>query len=181
MQNRWNDLGHDNTFPRSYVIEWPSPIVLQPMGAIACPLGGAPFSIQVPDSGSFSYQWQIQDSDGSWLDLSNQPVSLSCGGVAFASSANLPGTDVFLRTCSNESQYQIRCVLSDNCDSISSAAATYTICPVDFDCSGTLNSQDFFGYLSVFFLGAATADFNEDGIVNSQDFFSFLAAFFAGC
>jgi hypothetical protein len=55
------------------------------------------------------------------------------------------------------------------------------VCAADFNADGTLNSQDFFDYLTAFLAGLNAADFNRDGGVNSQDFFDFLAAFFAGC
>ncbi len=61
-------------------------------------------------------------------------------------------------------------------------AGTPLACPCDWNGSGSLNSQDFFDFLTSFFAG--NADFNHDGVTNSQDFFDFLTCFFtppAGC
>jgi hypothetical protein len=54
-------------------------------------------------------------------------------------------------------------------------------CRADFNGDDTVNSQDFFDFLTAFFASEPAADFNEDTVVNSQDFFDFLTAFFAGC
>lgn len=54
-------------------------------------------------------------------------------------------------------------------------------CPADFNADGAVNSQDFFSFLTAFFMGSPGADVNADGAVNSQDYFDFLGFFFAGC
>jgi hypothetical protein len=55
------------------------------------------------------------------------------------------------------------------------------VCPSDFNADLTVNSQDFFDFLTAFFATSPSADLNRDTHVNSQDFFDFLAFFFAGC
>ncbi len=53
------------------------------------------------------------------------------------------------------------------------------VCLGDWNADGTVNSQDFFDFLEMFFTN--NADFNADGVTNSQDFFDYLQAFFGGC
>ncbi len=58
-------------------------------------------------------------------------------------------------------------------------AAPLTRCAADWTGDGSVNSADFFAFLSDFFGG--DADLNGDGQTTSQDFFDYLTAFFSGC
>jgi hypothetical protein len=71
-------------------------------------------------------------------------------------------------------------------DSVSTAPGSIKVpgtpppppCACDFNLDSTLNSQDFFDFVSALLAGNVSADFNHDGTVNSQDFFDFLNCFF---
>lgn len=54
-------------------------------------------------------------------------------------------------------------------------------CAVDIDGSGTVNSADFFAFLTLFFTEGDGADFDQNGIINSNDFYVFITSFFLGC
>jgi hypothetical protein len=56
-----------------------------------------------------------------------------------------------------------------------------SLCPADFNCSGTIQAQDIFDYLNAWFALDPRADFNGIGGVTVQDIFDYLNAWFAGC
>lgn len=60
-------------------------------------------------------------------------------------------------------------------------ALLLTSCDADVDRSGTLSSQDVFGFLTLYFAADPRADFNGDGQRSPTDIFAFLTAYFVGC
>ena len=74
-----------------------------------------------------------------------------------------------------------RCVVSNSCGSVTSAAATLTVCPADFDCDGFVTGDDYDAYRVVFIAGDSAADFDGDGFVTGDDFDGYVTAFVAGC
>lgn len=69
--------------------------------------------------------------------------------------------------------------LNANAVLVASGQQGPTPCRADFNRDGSLNSQDFFDFITALF--ASNADFNCSGATDSQDFFDFLTQFFAGC
>jgi hypothetical protein len=72
------------------------------------------------------------------------------------------------------------CVVSNCCDTATSAPARLNVCAADFNCNGSLQVQDIFDFLNAWFNGSAAADFNGGGLA-VQDIFDFLTAWFGGC
>ncbi len=56
-----------------------------------------------------------------------------------------------------------------------------TLCPADFNRSGTVSVQDIFDFLAAYFTNDPCADFNRSGAVSVQDIFDYLSAYFTPC
>jgi hypothetical protein len=153
---------------------------------VICNSGPTSFSVTTAGGGggTTTYRWQAQIGDD-WIDLTDGPRDGSDGFCAdISGSATMTLTVSRPPRCFGAGQPRpqvCRCVVSNACGSVLSNVATLTVCPADFNCDDTLNSADFFDFLTAFFTIAPAADFNADGFINSQDYFNFLGAFFAGC
>ncbi len=168
-------------------VSQPPTIGQQPASQSICSTTTGSFSIATSGgTGPFTYDWQIQNG-ASWVSLDINPVALSCGGSAVATSPNLNQTTIAITPCPGVIGYQVRCVMSNACGSVASDAATLSVCYANCDCSaGTpaLTANDFSCFLSKFRAGDVYA--NCDGSTGSPsltavDFSCFLSAFRAGC
>lgn len=73
------------------------------------------------------------------------------------------------------------CAVLNDCGLAFSGVGSIGVCVGDFDCGGSVTSQDLFSFLGAFFALSPSADVNHDGRVSSQDFFEYLGAFFDRC
>ena len=148
----------------------------------------ANFTVAATGAGPLGYQWQIRNASGAndWSNLGNVAVMVGCpsggSGLVFASQATTPAVSIGVRGCTRDRSWQVRCVVSNACGSVTSDWAMLTTCAADFNCSGGVTVQDIFDFLAAWFDGTyPVADFNDDGHINLQDVFDFLAAWFVGC
>jgi len=74
-----------------------------------------------------------------------------------------------------------RCVVTNDCGSETSDAATITVCAADFDCDGARAVPDIFAFLASWFAQDSSADVDGVPGIGVPDIFSFLSAWFAGC
>jgi hypothetical protein len=90
-----------------------------------------------------------------------------------------------IRPCPDDStvpqSIRLRCFVSNYCGGVLSDEINYSICPADFNCSGSFEAQDIFGFLGAWFALDRGADFNGMSGVSTQDIFDFLASWFVGC
>ncbi len=171
-----------------FVAQLPSCLSLAgPADAGACATGAATFTVTPSGAGPFTFRWQVQTAPAGWQDLSASPLSLSCGGSALATTPGSALTDIAITPCAGVGTYQVRCVVSNACGSVTSHSATYSVCYANCDCSSaapTLNVLDFACFLNRFAAGDPYA--NCDGstaspLLNILDFACFLNQFAAGC
>lgn len=73
------------------------------------------------------------------------------------------------------------CVVTNECGSSRSQAATILVCAPDFNCSGSANTADIFDFLNAWFTSDPRANFDGLGGIDAADIFAFLNAWFAGC
>jgi uncharacterized membrane protein len=174
------------TRTEAWVATVPVLLTSQPTSKITSPTCNATFSASATGSGALTYQWEIEMATNIWQHLASDPAPLPCGSGSsvYAMPNDSPNVTIGITPCPGGTgapqHFHIRCVVSNACGSATSNEATYTVCPADFDCSGSLAVADIFAFLNAWFADDPRADFNGGGLA-VQDIFDFLNAWFAGC
>jgi hypothetical protein len=139
-------------------VNTPVSITQQPQGAFGC-LGGS-ITLTVTAAGSTpTYQWRKDgvDIDGATsASLTINPISAGSVG-----------------------SYAV--VVTNACNSVTSNAASVSVCGADFNCDGFVDFFDYTDYVDAFQSGGNGGDFNGDGFIDFFDYLDFTAAFQTGC
>ncbi len=171
----WWVMGRDRI--RAALASWdaactPPNITLQPQDRTRCAGQAVTFGVSTQGTSPLTYRWY---RNGVMLFDGPGPNGSTIAG------ATSPALVISNVQAANAANYSVS--ITNACGNDFSDAATLSIfcCPADFNHSGSVNSQDFFDFITAFFAVSPTADFNEDGMVNSQDYFDFVTAFFTPC
>ncbi len=142
-------------------------ILAQPQSVSACSGNAASFSVTA-ETGTLTYQWQLQTAPNTWSAFGNDPLPLPCGGSAQATPPDTATISIHITPCPGTNHYLIRCLVSNSCGSATTDEATLTINSADFNGDGDPGADT---DIDAFFacLGGnccpscGSADFNGDG------------------
>lgn len=164
-------VGYHNGVQEAWIAHLPCPLpVDQPDAAVSCIGGSRTFSVAVAGIAPFSYQWRI---NGIPIDTIANPSA----ATATLTLTNVQPTDA--------GPYD--CVVSNSCGSVTSSAATLSVCDYagDTNCDAIVDLTDLATQLSNFGMqfGATRADgdANGDGAVDLTDLAMLLSLFGSGC
>ncbi len=134
-----------------------------PSNVTICPDGIAEFNAVASGTGPFAYAWRHNSNPIN--PLANPSASTATLNVA-AVAGNIGSYD---------------CVITTPCGSITSAAATLSICVADFNCDGSADFFDYLDFVDAFAENSPAADFNLDSVIDFFDYLDYVDAFSVGC
>jgi hypothetical protein len=147
-----------------YLRSEPPRVVTPPEDEFACPRLGARLRVEAAGNSTLRYQWRKD-------------------GLPLADDGRIRGSRTpLLRVLSprdaDEGSYDV--VITNACGTTTSPAAMLTVsCAADFDCSLSVDFNDYLDFVSAFDLDSPNADFDGNGNVDFFDYLDFVAAFAA--
>lgn len=157
------------------------------------------YSIFAVGAGVLSYEWQVEETPGTWRRISTSPTGtvLPCGARIITDSVSTANLAVYVDPCAAQVDYRFRCVVSNGCGSTPSDPVTQRVCTADLGSldfgtfrDGSVSIDDLIFFLVEFEQGDVNADLDSDGdpqqntpdgAVTIEDLLFFLARFEAGC
>lgn len=92
------------------------------------PVASAAMSIALAGGANpTSYSWQLEESPGVWIALSDIPTPLACGGQAAVTPPNANAVTISVDPCAGLSSYPVRCVVTNACGSTESSVAIVSV------------------------------------------------------
>ncbi|MBS0197490.1 MAG: hypothetical protein JSR77_12100 [Planctomycetes bacterium] len=190
----WAFCRLDNSLNRSLIddVRMDNPVIAaHPNSVSTCSVGTANLSVIAAGSDSLTYQWQVADTtapDG-WNNLENGPLAIGGSPTCATVSGARDHTVALALACTGGAGdvdgRQFRCIVSNACGSVTSAAATLSVCaclecPADFNQDGGIDGTDVSAFFDRWEVGQCDADVNNDGGVDGTDVSVFFAAWEAG-
>jgi hypothetical protein len=142
----------------------------QPFSQSICRAQTATFSVRAATGPDFpTYTWR----------LSTVPVTLGPTGSGSVRTSDGPSLTITNAGPADAGSYD--CVVANDCGSVTSIAATLSVCAADMNCDGQINVADYLAFLARYSAGDQSAEFTGDGRIDIADYLAFLSAFAAGC
>jgi hypothetical protein len=136
----------------------------QPADQYACLANTESFSVTAAGTGPFTYEWR---KDGVAIDLGANPS---------AATATFTLTNV---QTSDTGSYD--CIVTGTCGSVTSNAATLTVCTGDINCDEGIDFGDFLAFFNCYDAEQSCADIDGNPGVDFGDFLAFFNAYDTGC
>jgi hypothetical protein len=140
-------------------------VTTQPGDLTLCSNGTGVLSVVASGTDPRTYQWR---KDG--FDLAN-------GGAV--SGANTPTLTISPASLADAGTYD--CIVTNDCGSVTSNAATLTVCAGDINCDESVDFGDFLAFFNCFDTETPCADIDGNPGVDFGDFLAFFNAYDAGC
>ncbi|MCB9857485.1 MAG: immunoglobulin domain-containing protein [Phycisphaerales bacterium] len=143
-----------------------------------CYNGYGYFLVNPTGTAPFTFQWEIQTDPETWLALDVDYVQLPCGGWAIADQPDAAETYIEVIPCDGVENYQVRCLVTNDCGSSPSALGqltAYSGLPGDMNRDGLLNAEDIQSFVDAVLSTSNTAsdlciaDVNMDLVLNVDD------------
>lgn len=126
------------------------------------------------------YRWQKLES-GTWTDLIEDPLcTLTYDSNLFDVKA-VNTSQLRLGFLSGTYRGRYRCVVTNDCGTVTTGVARITNCPADYNTDGGVDADDVILYFADWDAGSDEADFDNNGGVDSDDVIGFFSRWDAGC